>query len=87
MVLVHQHKTMRRATYSVTKSQHKPATSIQEKCDMCDAMHHTAMVLTQQVYHFSVSAQDHVFKQGDYDFVSISLILSSGRAPPVVSAC
>ena len=87
MVLVHQHKTMQRVAYSASKSQHKPIVTIQEKCDMCDAMHHVAMVLTHHVYYFSVTAHQHIFKQGDYDFVSISLILSSGRAPPVVSAC
>ena len=85
MVYAHQHKVLQKAwdSYNSTQTKHQPTTTLQEKCYMCDAMHHTAMVVDHYVYFHPVSSTEHLFKVGDYDFVSIALILSAGRAPPV----
>jgi len=58
-------------------------TTLSEKCQLCDAMHHNAMALTDHQYFIPNISSDHVYKQGKYDFVSIALILSAGRSPPV----
>jgi len=41
------------------------------------------MTLTDNHYFIPTVSSDHVYKQGKYDFISISLILSAGRSPPV----
>ncbi len=47
-------------------------------------MHHTdAVVVSNNIFLISLVTSDHVFKPGDYNFISIALILSAGRAPPV----
>jgi len=87
MVCMHQHNVLKKGgvVFHISKNQPKPATIVQEKCYMCDAMHHNAVTLTQQTYFSPAVVTGHVFKVGDYDFISIALILSSGRAPPVTS--
>lgn len=87
MVYVHQHNILQKmgSGYSLNKNQQKPTTTVQEKCYLCDAMHHTAMVIESNVYFTPVFSTDHLYKVGDYDFVSIALVLSAGRAPPVTS--
>lgn len=63
-------------------------TTLQEKCHLCDAMHHTAMILNHPLNYSPIVVTDHIFKVGDYNFKSISLILAAGRGPPVsYSAC
>jgi hypothetical protein len=54
-----------------------------EKCQLCDAMHHNSMVLTDHQYFSPISTSHHFYKKSEYNFVSISLILAGGRAPPV----
>jgi len=87
MVYVHQHTIWQKSTsiHSTTKNQPKPVVAVQEKCYMCDAMHHAAITADQLVYFNPVIAVDRVYMVGDYDFVSIALMLSAGRAPPICS--
>jgi hypothetical protein len=54
-----------------------------EKCQLCDAMHHNSMLQHSEHFFTPIVVTSHFYKQGKYDFVSIALILSSGRAPPV----
>lgn len=86
MVYVHQHNILQKniSSVSVSKNHPKPALVLQEKCYMCDAMHYNAMIINHNAYYFPVVVQDHIYKTGDYDFISIALVLSAGRAPPVV---
>ena len=76
-VYAHQHKTFAH----VTRAAH--STVLTEKCQLCDAMHHNSMIQHSPTAFTSTVVTDHVYKQGTYDFVSIALILSSGRAPPL----
>ncbi|MBS1533008.1 MAG: hypothetical protein JSU01_22095 [Bacteroidetes bacterium] len=75
-VYVHQHKTLARITRA------SRGTVVSEKCQLCDAMHHNSMIRHTPVVFAPIQVIDHLYKQAQYDFVSISLVLSSGRAPP-----
>jgi hypothetical protein len=78
----HQHRTN---VASITnKAAHQSSQQhISEKCQLCDAMHHNQVVLSSQVYAQTTPANFQFFTAACYDFVSISLIHSHGRAPPV----
>ena len=84
MVDVHQHNILKKSSslYDVAKHQPKPANTLQEKCYVCDAMHNTAMVLNNTLYYNPLVATNHIYKVGDYNFISIALVLAAGRAPP-----
>jgi glycerol-3-phosphate dehydrogenase len=87
MVYSHQHQLLKSIskTASLTNNDHSPQTTVKEKCDMCDAMHHTFAVIDTLLYATPQQAVIQVFKPCNYDFVSISLVLAAGRAPPVIS--
>ena len=78
MVYAHQH-LVKYKTHQTTQNQ----TTVSEKCQICDAMHHTSMTLPDHHYFIPDVSSDHVYQQSKYDFVSISLILSAGRSPPI----
>ena len=84
-VYTHRHKI---AANSKTKTQglaKVPAhTIVQEKCSLCDAMHFNTMVANEHtaVTHLLV-ATHYDYKAVTRTFISFSLILSTGRAPPV----
>ncbi len=87
-VYIHQHKIIAGSgprSYHHNASQ--PRTTVQENCSLCDAMHHTNAVIDQQVYVSPNLITQHFYKAYNYDFVSIALILSAGRAPPVSAPC
>jgi hypothetical protein len=88
MVYAHQHKII---TGNSGKAYHYPTdqqrTTIQEKCSLCDAMHHTNAVIKQHIYVSPNIVTNHFYTVYNYDFISIALILSSGRAPPVATSC
>ncbi|MDN3581765.1 hypothetical protein [Mucilaginibacter flavus] len=86
MVYSHQHHVAKgiSKTASLTNNNH-PQQILKEKCDMCDVMHHTFAVIDTPLYATPQLAVTHVFKACDYDFVSMSLVLAAGRAPPVIS--
>lgn len=83
MVYAHQHLTSYAIAHQQKPDQSK--TTVTEKCQLCDAMHHTGMVINKTQYFTPAVCADHFYKQGTYDFISISLILSPGRAPPFSS--
>ncbi|MGN6640210.1 MAG: hypothetical protein ACTHJ8_14975 [Mucilaginibacter sp.] len=81
-IVVYTHRHFSGAVYSSHKtSTHQ--TTVTDKCQLCDAMHHNSMVIDTHHYTEPVVTSTYLYKQGKYDFVSISLILSSGRAPPI----
>ena len=92
MVVLHQHHALKQthgdSSHSIAKHQPDTKTTLQEKCYLCDVMHHTAMILDHPSYYHHIVVTDHIFKVGDYNFKSIALILAAGRAPPVsYTAC
>ncbi|HEY4325684.1 MAG TPA: hypothetical protein VGN20_16935 [Mucilaginibacter sp.] len=82
MIYTHQHYTVQtnNKIYNVTKNISKQ--TVKEKCYLCDVMHHNSMVITSQAFSNTIVETGHAFKKFEYDFKSIQLILSCGRAPP-----
>jgi hypothetical protein len=80
IVYSHQHHNVAPSAKTAHQSSRQ---TISDVCPLCDAMHFNHMALTSQVYAQSDQVSYHLFAVGCYDFVSISLILSPGRAPPV----
>jgi len=74
----HQHKTLGGFVKAPAHGQ-----VLTEKCQLCDAMHHNSMIKHSTAVFIPIAVTNYFYKQGKYDFVSIALILSSGRAPPV----
>jgi hypothetical protein len=81
MVFAHQHM-IRPCAHQTHKTSPDQQTVV-EKCQLCDAMHHNSMTLTDHQYFSPAVAAYHFYTPGQYDFVSIALILSPGRAPPL----
>jgi hypothetical protein len=77
MVFAHQHLVK----HNVFKTSQNQIT-LSEKCQICDVMNHNSMALTDHQYFIPLISTDHFYKQGKYDFINISLILSAGRSPP-----
>ena len=61
----------------------QPKQIITENCQLCDAMHHNPVVINSAVYFAPVIVNSYTYKAVEYNFVSISLILSAGRSPPM----
>jgi hypothetical protein len=80
-VYAHYHATRK---YSASTSRDvQSRTTVSEKCQLCDAMHHNTMTQQTQSFFAPIASSDYIYKPGQYDFVSIALILSAGRAPPI----
>ena len=56
---------------------------VSEKCRICDVMHFNTMAINANHVITPVAASHCNHKAITYTFLSISLVLSSGRAPPV----
>jgi len=80
-VYAHSHRGSKNLT-NWSKSLHNQV-SVTEKCQLCDAMHHNSMLQVTHTYFAPFTTTEQFYQQGQYDFVSIALILSAGRAPPV----
>jgi hypothetical protein len=68
---------------SVNGRHHATQQTVSERCQLCDAMHYNTMELAQAVYFQPVLVSRHLFTIKTYHFLSLSLILASGRAPPL----
>jgi len=75
VLYTHQHKSM-----GLQKQPYRPA--IAARCQLCDAMHNSHIVLTDEILSEPVTRNFLFFIDQTYKFSSLSLILSSGRAPP-----
>lgn len=79
----HQHKG-NKATSHLIRHQTSPSQhTVSEKCQLCDAMHHNTMVVNAHYYIAPIVVSHYNYKAVTYTFVSLSLILSTGRAPPI----
>jgi hypothetical protein len=84
MVYAHQHYINKNAHSVVCHSTKSSSQStISEKCPLCDSMHHISMEMANNINYHNVDSADFIFKTFEYDFTSIALILSTGRAPPI----
>ncbi|HTH82234.1 MAG TPA: hypothetical protein VL490_04845 [Mucilaginibacter sp.] len=88
VVYAHQHKiTAGNGTKTYRPANAQAGTTIQEKCALCDAMHHTNAVMSTYAYVSPNIVTKHFYRVYNYDFISIALVLSAGRAPPVSAFC
>jgi hypothetical protein len=78
MVFAHQHQ-VKYSTHQTSQNQQ----TVTEKCQLCDAMHHNSMTITDHQYFTPIVSADYFYTPGQYGFVSIALILSAGRSPPL----
>jgi hypothetical protein len=85
MVYTHQHHLLKGISKSVSVSNTHPQQTVKEKCDMCDAMHHNFVLADSALYPTHQPVVIHVFKACNYNFISFSLVLAAGRAPPLLS--
>lgn len=81
MVFAHQH--YRQETSLSLNKFHIPV--LKENCAVCDVMHHTHMLLSQQVYVKPAIVLTFNYLDRKWDVTYIQLVLASGRAPPVIS--
>jgi hypothetical protein len=76
----HQHNT----NFVISKIQgSKHRQTVSEKCQLCDAMHFNSATLNHQIHFQAALTSTSLFIPGTYDFISLSLILSAGRSPPL----
>ncbi len=57
--------------------------TITERCQLCDAMHFNHAVIHQQVHVVPALKVTPVYIHVAYDFISLALVRSAGRSPPV----
>lgn len=84
MVYAHTHYAVAGSTKSAYQnSNHQPKQTVTETCRLCDAMHHNTMAVDAQVFFEPVVAASYFYKAVNHHFISIALILSAGRSPPM----
>jgi hypothetical protein len=79
--MVYAHTHYKQGNVVSTEKNH--LTVLKEKCDICDVMHHTHMLLTQHIYFTPSVAVLCQYQDKTADITLIQLVLASGRAPPV----
>jgi hypothetical protein len=57
--------------------------TITEKCQLCDAMHFNHSVIHQQVDVAPALTATPVYIHFAYNFISVALVRSAGRSPPI----
>jgi hypothetical protein len=81
ILFAHQHKVNK---FEFSTHSRPFQQTVTEKCSLCDAMHFNAMVAGDHpVMVHLLAASPYAYKAVTYTIVSLSLILSPGRAPPV----
>jgi len=61
----------------------QPKQTVTENCRLCDAMHHNTMAVSTPVFFAPVVTASYFYKAVNHDFISVALILSAGRSPPM----
>jgi hypothetical protein len=67
------------------KQETLPKQTVTENCRLCDAMQHNQMMVSGQVHFAPVTVTAYTYKTIKYRFISIALILSAGRSPPLAA--
>ena len=83
MVYAHQHKFIQDSKHAYSASKHQAGPILTEKCQLCDAMHHYNAGNNTSLDFTLVTVTDYFYPSPVYSFISLSLILAGGRAPPV----
>jgi len=86
MVYAHQHNIVKKVHLHTVQDSHNSSHElVKEKCALCDSMHHYAMELLNPGSGQSYVTTTILPVSPIYEFQSLALILSPGRAPPAVS--
>jgi hypothetical protein len=81
MLFAHQHKVSK---FEFGRHSHPNQQTVTEKCSLCDALHFNTIMVNEHPSVVDLLAASHYdYKAVTRSFVSLSLILSPGRAPPV----
>lgn len=84
MVYTHTHNTGIGSIKSACKSpSNQPKQTVTETCRLCDAMHHNTMAVNAPVIFAPEVTTSYFYKAVNHDFISVALILSAGRSPPM----
>jgi hypothetical protein len=70
-----------KSTYHSPQTQ--PKQTVTENCQLCDAMHHNSMAISTPAVFAPVVVSSYFYKAITHHFISVALILSAGRSPPV----
>lgn len=84
MVYAHQHLVGRgsnKLAYHTRDTQ--PKQTVTENCQLCDAMHHNFAAVNGLTFFTQVVVNDYFYKVVNHNFISVALILSAGRSPPM----
>ncbi|HVW94800.1 MAG TPA: hypothetical protein VHA56_02360 [Mucilaginibacter sp.] len=82
VVYAHQHKYVQISHHAYGQNGHPVKSTITEKCQLCDAMHHNSMTISSAPHANPVIVATHIYQTPVYNFTTLSLILAGGRAPP-----
>ncbi|MGP8216386.1 MAG: hypothetical protein ACLQQ4_12525 [Bacteroidia bacterium] len=82
-VVVYSHHHHTHAAPLTQTSHSSSGQTISDTCPLCDAMNYNHMEITPQVCAQAAPLSYARFTSRSYSFISISLILSCGRAPPI----
>jgi hypothetical protein len=85
MVYAHQHHTATGRSNHSSFSRNLKQQTVKEKCYLCDVMNHNTMAVNTPAFVSPSIASPHFFKRVAYCFISVRLILSGGRAPPLLN--
>lgn len=84
MVYSHQHYTNASKISAHALKTPAPVQTVSEKCNICDMMHHTHMVIFDtKAVNPPVTVCETLYSNL-HDYKGIALILSAGRSPPHV---
>jgi len=84
IVYAHTHSVGVASTRSAYQnSGHQSKQTVAETCRLCDAMHHNNIAVNTPVYFAPLVATNYFYKAVEHHFISIALILSAGRSPPM----
>jgi len=82
MVYTHQHHNPKVIVKTGVSSGKPARQTVKEKCNLCDAMHHTSM-LTGESVRLNINEIDIPdYLPFEYKFTSLQIISAGGRAPP-----
>ena len=79
MLYGHQHES----NGSHSKAHSASQQTVSEKCQLCDAIYFNHSVINQQVHVMPVLKDAPVYIHLAYRFISLVIVRSAGRSPPV----
>jgi hypothetical protein len=86
MIYAHSHNVFSTTGRVYAFSKSLPHQTVQEKCYLCDVMHHNNMVISGHVFFNDMAASAYLYRIFHYNFNGARTAHSSSRAPPVLNS-